>query len=94
MGGFVAATRQGFPGGTAGGSLGRAGDVTFDKITCNSWQVVDADGKKRIRAGTEADGFAHLTWYDKEEKVHIGAGTYADGSVLLPTNDLSLPPRP
>ena len=52
---------------------------TFDTITCKSWDVVDADGKKRITAFTDPDGTASVQFLDKDEKARIAAGTFAVG---------------
>ena len=68
-GGFVAAVRP-------------AGDATFDTITCKAWKVVDKDGKVRIMA-TTADGYAGVTWRDKDEKGRIVASTFADGDASV-----------
>ena len=35
-----------------------ADDPDFRMITCTGWRVVDKDGKQRISAGTDADGYA------------------------------------
>ena len=56
---------------------------TFDTITCKTWRVVDADGKKRITAFTNPDGEAIVNWCDKDGKVRIYAGTFADGEASV-----------
>ena len=56
---------------------------TFDKITCNAWRVVDADGETRVDAGTRVDGRVSVQWYDKDGKQRIGAGTRADGNASV-----------
>ena len=53
---------------------------TFDTITCNAWQVVDADGKARIRAATLTDGTAGVQWLDKDEKMRISTTTFPNGN--------------
>ena len=93
------------------------------EITCDGWRVVDKDGIQRITAGTTADGYAgvqwfdppqrlqgygnwnktgalrieawtnadgeaSVQWFDKKYKKRIGAATLADGTVVLPTEDL------
>ena len=45
-----------------------AGDATFDTITCKAWKVVDNESKLRISAGTDADGYAGVQWFDKDGK--------------------------
>ena len=55
---------------------------------------LDKDGKRRIAAGTRADGEASVTWYDKDEKLRIAAGTSDNGTVVLPTEDLNPPKKP
>ena len=91
---------------------------TFDTITCKTWNIVDADGKKRITALSNPDGQASVVWFDKDEKgrlaayttpvdgqagvlcydkdgkVRISAATLADGTVVLPTEDLNPPKKP
>ena len=56
-----------------------AGDATFDTITCKAWKVVDNESKLRISAGTDADGYAGVQWFDKDGKSRIVARTFADG---------------
>ena len=56
-----------------------AGDATFDTITCKAWKVVDNESKLRISAGTDADGYAGVQWFDKDGKSRIVARTVADG---------------
>ena len=56
---------------------------TFDTITCKTWDVVDADGKMRISAGTFADGDASVQWFDKDGKMRITAATLADGDAWV-----------
>lgn len=72
-GGFIAAVRP-------------VGDATFDTITCKAWKVVDKDGKVRIMA-TTADGYAGVTWRDKDEKARIDASTTADGYASMAWRD-------
>ena len=55
------------------------GDATFDTITCKAWKVVDNESKVRISAGTDADGEAGVSWWDKDGKQRIAARTLADG---------------
>ena len=49
--------------------------------------VVDKDGMPHIKAVTLADGQAGLQLLDKDERRRIGAGTFADGTIILPTKD-------
>ena len=53
----------------------------------------DKDGKRRIAAGTFADGVASLGLFDKDGKTRITAGTFADGSVVLPIVDVASPKK-
>ena len=64
------------------------GDVTFGKITCKSWRVVDKSNKTRICATTAEKGNAGVYWKDKEGKHRIKAQTHNTGSVFLPTIDV------
>ena len=65
-GGFIAAVRP-------------VGDATFDKVTCKSWRVVDAEGKSRIGAGS-LDGNAGMQWFDKSGKIRINVSTAEEGN--------------
>ena len=40
------------------------GNPRFGHITCDSWHVVDENGKLRIGAGTNADA-CYMEWWDK-----------------------------
>ncbi len=51
---------------------------TFDKITCKTWIVVDAEGKERINAFTNSDGQASVQWNDKVGKRRIAVETLSD----------------
>ena len=63
-----------------------------DGQACVAW--FDKDGKSRINAFTNPDGNAAVQWLDKHEKQRIAAGTLANGTVLLPTTDLTPPKKP
>ncbi len=52
----------------------------------------DGDGKVRIDAATRADVEAYVRWVDRDRKFRITVATLADGSVLLPTRDLTQKP--
>ena len=69
-GGFIAAVRP-------------FGDATFDTITCKTWKVIDKDGKMRIGATTDANGYASVQWHDKDGKQRITAATFADGNATV-----------
>ena len=69
-GGFIAAVRP-------------VGDATFDTITCKTWKVIDKDGKMRIGATTDANGYASVQWHDKDGKQRITAATFADGNATV-----------
>ena len=66
---------------------------TFDTITCKTWDVVDADGKMRISAGTFADGEASVKCLDKDGKKRIVAATFADRNALIAVSDQDGKPR-
>jgi len=69
-GGFIAAVRP-------------FGDATFDTITCKTWKIIDKDGKMRIGATTDANGYASVQWHDKDGKQRIAAATFADGNATV-----------
>ena len=69
-GGFIAAVRP-------------VGDATFDTITCKTWKIIDKDGKMRIGATTDANGYASVQWHDKDGKQRIAAATFADGNATV-----------
>ena len=55
----------------------------FDTITCKTWNIVDADGKKRITAFTTSDGSASVQWLDKDGKQRITGATFANGDAAV-----------
>ena len=59
------------------------GDATFDTITCKTWKIIDKDGKMRIGATTDANGYASVQWHDKDGKQRIAAATFADGNATV-----------
>ena len=59
------------------------GDATFDTITCKTWKIIDKDGKMRIGATTDANGYASVQWHDKDGKQRITAATFADGNATV-----------
>ena len=67
------------------------------EITCDGWRVNDKDGNQRITAGTTADGYAGVQWFDIATKstvngnkfatVRIEAWTNADGEARVQWRD-------
>jgi len=54
----------------------------------------DRDEKARIMAQTDADGVAGVVWFDKDANSRIAAVILANGTVELPTEDLTPPKKP
>ena len=54
----------------------------------------DKQGETRFSASTEDNGAPGMMWYDKDGKPRIAALIGSDGTVVLPTRDLSPPKKP
>ena len=67
---------------------------TFDRITCNSWNVIDEYGRDRITTFNHSDGSMGIHWRDKDEKVRLSAFTdHADGSAGIQWIDTEMTAR-
>ena len=74
------------------GAVRPAGDATFDTITCKGWQVVDEDGKERIKAFSSANGVA-VAFLDENGNKRITAGTSFRGDAGVEWRDRHETPR-